>query len=39
VRATPGYRLIARIPWRDGSASNYFQIWMYKPSTQGGTTR
>jgi hypothetical protein len=32
VRATPGYRLIARIPWRDGSASNFFQIWTYKPA-------
>jgi 4-amino-4-deoxy-L-arabinose transferase-like glycosyltransferase len=39
VHSTAGYRLIARIPWHDGSSSNYFQIWTYKPATTGGTTR
>jgi hypothetical protein len=35
VRSTPGYRLIARIPWRDGSSSNFYQIWRYEPSSGG----
>jgi 4-amino-4-deoxy-L-arabinose transferase-like glycosyltransferase len=35
VRANPGYRLIARIPWRDGSGSNFFMIWRYEPSSGG----
>jgi hypothetical protein len=36
VRATPGYRLVAKIPWRDGAGSNYFMIWRYEPSLLGG---
>ena len=35
VRANRGYRLIARIPWRDGSDSNFFMIWRYEPSSGG----
>jgi hypothetical protein len=35
VRSTPGYRLIARIPWRDGSSSNFYLIWRYEPSSGG----
>jgi hypothetical protein len=36
VRATPGYRLIARIPWHDGAGSNFFLIWTYNPSPPEG---
>jgi hypothetical protein len=36
VRANPGYHLIAKIPWRDGSASNYFLIWHYESPSPGG---
>jgi 4-amino-4-deoxy-L-arabinose transferase-like glycosyltransferase len=39
VRATPGYRLIARIPWRDGASSNFYLIWTYEPSLTGGKAR
>ena len=41
VRATPGYHLIARIPWRDGEGSNFFLIWTYdpSPSLSGGNPR
>lgn len=35
VRSTPGYRLIARIPWRDGSGSNFYLIWRYEPPSGG----
>jgi hypothetical protein len=36
VRANPGYHMIAKIPWRDGSASNYFLIWRYESPPPGG---
>jgi hypothetical protein len=36
VRANPGYRLIARIPWRDGASSNFFMIWEYDPPRRRG---
>jgi hypothetical protein len=39
VRATPGYHLITRIPWRDDTSSNYFLIWTYKPALSGGKAR
>jgi Dolichyl-phosphate-mannose-protein mannosyltransferase len=31
VRATPGYHIVARIPWRDGSSHSFFTIWRYTP--------
>jgi 4-amino-4-deoxy-L-arabinose transferase-like glycosyltransferase len=39
VRASPDYRLAARIPWHDGSGSNFFLIWTYKPASPGGSAQ
>jgi 4-amino-4-deoxy-L-arabinose transferase-like glycosyltransferase len=41
VKSTPGYRLIARIPWHDGESSNFFLVWTYNPalSLPGGNPR
>jgi hypothetical protein len=36
VRATPGYRLVARLPWRDGLSHNFFSIWLYQPRPNEG---
>ncbi len=36
VRATRGYRLISRIPWRDDTASSFFLIWQYDPASPEG---
>jgi hypothetical protein len=37
VRAAAGYRLVAKIPWQDGSGHNFFVIWRYQPARAGGT--